>query len=70
VEDNRYLIALSAYIHNNPVDISIYANNPEDYQYSSLSVYLGLKKDPFRVLDEDLILGMFSKNKYKAKGSI
>ena len=42
VFDDRYLLNLSAYIHNNPHDIKRYENSPEKYEFSSLSTYLGM----------------------------
>ncbi|WP_243108607.1 transposase [Clostridium rectalis] len=44
INNENYLIKASAYIHRNPVDIKKYANSPEKYNYSSLGVYLGIKK--------------------------
>lgn len=66
VQDNRYLVALSIYIHNNPLDIKAYKNKPEKYYFSSLSVYIGLRKDPFNILDEKFILSIFGKGKKKS----
>jgi REP element-mobilizing transposase RayT len=66
VGDYRYLIALSAYIHNNPLDVREHENNPESYYYSSLGVYLGLRKDDFDALDRDFILKLFGKDKNKS----
>lgn len=59
VDNNRYLIALYLYIHNNAVDLPDYQNSPEAYEYSSLAVYYGLRKDPFSVLDKCFILRLF-----------
>jgi REP element-mobilizing transposase RayT len=67
VEDNGYLIALSAYIHNNPLDIRGYESSPEKYYYSSLGIYLGLRKDEFNILDKEFILGLFGSDKSKSK---
>lgn len=67
VVDDRYLVALSAYIHNNPLDVWGYENRPEDYYYSSLAVYLGLRKDEFNIIDEKFILSLFCKDRYKSK---
>lgn len=67
VGDDRYLIALSAYIHNNPLDIRGYENNPEDYYYSSLGVYLGLRKDEFDTIDKEFILNLFGKDAIKCQ---
>lgn len=67
VGNNRYLIALSAYIHNNPLDVKGYVNNPEEYYYSSLAVYLGIRKDTFNILDKNFILSIVNKDKKMAK---
>lgn len=61
VTDDRYLITLSAYIHNNAKDLKRWAKNPEKYPYSSLSIYLGFEKDKYDLLDEKFILELFSK---------
>lgn len=62
VEDDTYLITLSAYVHNNPTDINGYENCPEKYEFSSLPVYLGMAHDPYELLDEDFIMSMFGRN--------
>lgn len=67
INDERYIIALSAYIHNNPTDIKGYEKNPEKYEYSSLTVYLGLRKDPYDIVDEDFIMQLFGKTKSRAR---
>ncbi|MDO6355808.1 transposase [Caloramator sp. CAR-1] len=69
VKDERYLLTLSAYIHNNPMAIKEYRECPERYEYSSLSVYLGLAHDKFEILDEGFILGLFGSNVKKARES-
>jgi putative transposase len=66
VKDERYIITLSAYIHNNAKDIIGFKKNPAKYEFSSLSVYLGLRKDPYRIIDQDFILQFFGRNKYEA----
>ena len=48
MDTQRYLITLSAYIHNNVLDITGYEKCPEKYKYSSLKVYLGLEKRCYR----------------------
>jgi REP element-mobilizing transposase RayT len=58
IKDERYIYALSAYIHNNPADIKGYYDHPERYEFSSLSVYLGLRYDPYELVDDGFILGM------------
>lgn len=67
IHNNRYLITASAYIHRNPVDIEGYKNSPEKYQYSSLSVYLGLKEDPLGLVDEDFVMQLFDYDVKKAR---
>lgn len=62
VDNDRYLFNLSAYIHNNPTDIAGYEACPEKFKYSTLGLYLGLKKDLFGIVDEDFVLGFFSEN--------
>lgn len=67
VDTNRYLITLSAYIHNNPIKIKGYETCPEKYKYSSLKVYLGLEKDLTGFLDETYIMQMIGDNVNNAR---
>lgn len=67
VLNQRYLVALSLYIHNNPTDIPQYETHPENYHFSSLAVYLGLKKDPFELIEEEFILSFFGNTSKKAR---
>jgi putative transposase len=67
VSNNRYLIALSAYIHNNPLDVNGYENNPERYHYSSLAIYMGSRKDEFNIVDKEFILNILNRDKNTAK---
>ncbi|MBC8060452.1 MAG: transposase [Clostridiaceae bacterium] len=55
VYDERYLIALSAYIHNNPKDIIKYEGCVEKYEFSSLSAYLNTGKDKYNMLDKEYV---------------
>ncbi|WP_102401846.1 transposase [Haloimpatiens massiliensis] len=59
VDTDRYLVVLSAYIHNNPLKIKGYERQPQKYKYSSLSVYLGFEKDKTGLLDEDYVMKFF-----------
>lgn len=59
IEDDRYLISLSGYIHNNPSDIAGYGNRIADYPYSSLGIFLGKRSDTFRILDASFVLSQF-----------
>ncbi|AAO35732.1 transposase [Clostridium tetani] len=67
VDTQRYLIMLSAYIHNNPLDIRGYEKCPEKYKYSSLKVYLGMERDDTGLLDEAFIMQFFSNNVKEAR---
>ena len=63
VYDDRYLLNLTAYIHNNPHDINGYENCPENYEFSSLSTYLGMNvvdNDP--LVSTSLIENVMGKN--------
>lgn len=62
VADENYLFTLSAYIHSNPMDMEDYKTCPEEFKYSSLGVYLGLKKDEYEIVNEEFIMGLFSGN--------
>ena len=62
VNDDRYLITLSCYIHNNPSDIKMYKGYVQKYKYSSLGVYLNIRKDYLGILDKNFILSHFENN--------
>ena len=59
VDNDRYCLVLSAYIHNNPKDIEGYRGREEEYPYSSYGIYLGIRKDTHRLIDKSLIKGIF-----------
>jgi REP element-mobilizing transposase RayT len=67
VTDENYLFTLTAYIHSNPMDMEDYKTCPEKFKYSSLGVYLGLKKDEYEIVNEKFIMGFFSGNIKKEK---
>ena len=60
VGDNGYAARLSAYIHNNPHSMKEYRNRIEQYKYSSLGIYLGVRRDRLKILDKGYLLGLFS----------
>lgn len=62
VTSNKYLLTLSAYIHNNPKAIEEFKNCTEKYPYSSLGIYLNLATDMLKLIDISKILGYFSDN--------
>lgn len=67
VNDLSYLLALSAYVHNNPTDIRGYEDCPERYEFSSLAVYLGLRQDPYELVEDDFVMGMFGRDPKAAR---
>lgn len=67
IYNEKYLITLSSYIHNNPADIKKYEGRIEIYKYSSLGIYLGLMNDAFEILDKEFILSHFSNNSRTAR---
>jgi REP element-mobilizing transposase RayT len=67
VMDERYLLTLSAYIHNNPTDVTGFEGCPEKYEFSSLSIYLGLRHDPYELVDDGFIMSMFGENPKAAR---
>lgn len=64
---DQYMYALSAYVHNNALDLPGYASCPENYEFSSLGVYLGLRQDPFELVSIGFVLRMFSGHVRKAR---
>ena len=68
INTHRYLINLSAYIHNNPKDIPEYKDNIKQYPFSSFKEYLN-NTDTFGILSKSLlskIIGFNSKEKEEA----
>lgn len=54
VNNKRYMIALSAYIHNNPKDIAGYEDNVKAYPFSSLKEYIN-RSDTFGILTRQFL---------------
>lgn len=69
VEDDAGIIQLSVYIHNNPVDMKNYKDKIEKYKYSSLGIYLNIRKDELGILDTSFVLQLFSNIISNAKTS-
>lgn len=59
VDSDRYCLVLSAYIHNNPKDVEGYRGREEEYPYSSYGIYLGIRKDTYKLIDRSFIQGIF-----------
>ncbi len=66
VDTERYMITLSAYIHNNPKDMPGYENNVEDYPYSSFKEYLN-KTDTFGILTRSFLENLIGFKKKENK---
>ena len=45
IDEDNYLLVVSRYIHLNPVEAGL-AEKPDDYRWSSYSVYIGKKNKP------------------------
>ena len=67
VNNHKYLVRLTAYIHNNVKDIQEYKLQIEKYAYSSLATYLGMIKDPFPLVNANFVLSLFSSNLKKSR---
>lgn len=64
---NCSLLNCSAYIHNNPKDIHGFKNNVENYPYSSLSIYIGITEDKYKIINTSRILKMIDNNILKGR---
>lgn len=62
VEQDRYLLALARYIHQNPVKAGM-VEKAADYKWSSYNCYLNDDNNFAKMLDTDTILGLFSEDK-------
>lgn len=62
VDDERYLYALIAYVHYNPTAIPDYADCPQEYKFSSMGIYMGLRKDNFNMIDMSFVYKFLGNN--------
>ena len=60
IEDETYLLAVSAYIHLNPVRKGL-VEHPEEYKWSSMKYYVTAKKPP-EWLEVRKVLSLFTKS--------
>jgi putative transposase len=67
ITDDRYLFAVSAYIHTNPMSIEKYKDCPEKYNFSSLSIYLGIRPDPYYLISSSFVLSLFGNSPKSAR---
>ncbi len=65
IEDERYLMAVARYIHNNPVKAGI-VEKIRDYRWSSYRCYLSPEKPESSNVNTEIILGSISLNQKKA----
>ncbi|WP_371363280.1 hypothetical protein SRRS_42120 [Sporomusa rhizae] len=65
IEDDGYLLSAVRYIHNNPVKANV-VKKAEAYKWSSYGFYVGKCHYAKDIIDEEVILGMFSCDREKA----
>ncbi|MDR3585382.1 MAG: transposase [Desulfosporosinus sp.] len=65
VKDDRYLLEVSRYIHNNPVKAKM-VERADEFKWSSYNIYSGKAEDELGLLDTSMILNYFSGNKPKS----
>ena len=65
VKDDRYLLEVSRYIHNNPVKAKM-VERPDEFEWSSYNIYSGKANDTLGLLDTSMILNYFSGNNPKS----
>lgn len=62
IDNDKYLMVCSAYIHNNPTELAGFKQNPEEFKFSSLTLYLKKHQDPYELVDDGFIKKLFGKN--------
>lgn len=62
VEDLRYVLAVTRYIHQNPVKAGM-VQSPDEWEWSSCRGYYGKTVSPSGLLNEGFVLRMFSEIK-------
>ena len=60
ISSDGYNLAVSAYIHNNAKDIEGYNGREQEYPFSSLGIYLGIKKDTLKLVNTSFVLALFN----------
>lgn len=61
IHNEQYLLAVVSYIHNNPVKAGI-VEYPDQYCWSSYSSYIDLTLPRARLIESEIVLGLFSNN--------
>lgn len=67
VKNERYLKTLSLYVHNNPTDVAGYKTCPEKYGFSSLGIFLGKRRDSFKLVDYGFVMNLFGNSLKSAR---
>jgi len=65
VENDKYLLTVVRYIHNNPVKAGL-VREPEAYRWSSIHAYTGGKEHLQGLTETEFILNIFHENRIKA----
>lgn len=65
VDQESYILSLVRYIHQNPVKAGI-VEKPSDYRWSSYNCYLDENNYFAKMLDIDVVLGLFSEDRKAA----
>ncbi|MGE4283890.1 MAG: transposase [Clostridia bacterium] len=65
IDNDSYLLAVSAYIHNNPVKARM-VKMPGEYKWSSFRSFIDNESDETCIISTDRILGTISANNKKA----
>lgn len=66
VEDDAYLLTVTRYIHQNPVEAGIFVK-PDQHRWNSCRVYYGESEYPNGLTDCSFILDIFSKQNEESK---
>ncbi len=66
VEQDRYLLALARYIHQNPLKAGM-VKKVSDYKWSSYNSYMYESNYFAKMVDTDIVLGLFSSDKQTAR---
>ncbi|MEQ8176045.1 MAG: transposase [Syntrophomonadaceae bacterium] len=68
IEDDKYLLTVIRYIHNNPVKAGL-VQEQEGYRWSSIHAYIGGEEYPKGLTETEYILSIFHQNRIKAMGA-
>ena len=65
IENDRYLLAVIRYVHNNPVKAGI-VERPEEYAWSSYKQYIAPPREQSGMVEVDFVLSMISEDRKEA----